>query len=63
MNIEVTLTNGHRHIIAFEKGKEDFFDIIKFNRDSFLQDKNGVYFIVSSIMSFAIKGGENGSET
>jgi hypothetical protein len=63
LDIEATLTNGHRHIIAFEKSKEDFFDIIKFNRDSFLQDKNGVYFIVSSIMSFAIEGEKNGSET
>ncbi len=62
MNIEVYLNNGEQHTIVFEKAKEDFFDVLKFNRDSFLQDTDGIYFIVSSIMSFKFKGGTNGKE-
>ena len=57
MKIEARLNNGDIHILDFDKSKEDFFDIIKFNRDYFIKDANENYIIVSSIMSFKIIGG------
>jgi hypothetical protein len=59
MNLEVQLTNGQKHTIVFDGKKEEFFDILKFNRDSFLQDTEKNYFIVSSITAFKIKGEGN----
>jgi hypothetical protein len=59
MNLEVQLTNGQKHTIVFNGKKEEFFDILKFNRDSFLQDTEKNYFIVSSITAFKIKGEGN----
>jgi len=59
MYLEVQLTNGQKHEIVFDGNKEEFFDLIKFNRDSFLQDTKKNYFIISSIMSFKITGGNN----
>lgn len=59
MNLEVQLTNGQKHTIVFDGSKEEFFDILKFNRESFLQDTQQNYLIVSSIMAFKITGGRN----
>jgi hypothetical protein len=59
MNLEVQLTNGQKHTITFDGKKEEFFDLLKFSRDTFLQDTEKNYFIVSSIMSFKIKGETN----
>lgn len=59
MKLEVQLSNGQKHKLVFAGNKEEFFDIIKFNRDIFLQDTEKSYFIVSSIMSFKIEGESN----
>lgn len=59
MMLEVQLTNGQKHELVFDGSKEEFFDLLKFNRDYFLQDTKRNYFIVSSIMSFKITGGNN----
>jgi hypothetical protein len=59
IKIEVNLANGVSHKVEFEKTKEEFFDILKFNRDAFLKDTKGIYFIVSSVMSFKIEGDGN----
>jgi hypothetical protein len=59
ITLEVNLTNGNKHTVVYEQSKEEFFDLIKFNRDVFLKDKNDTYFIVSSIMSFRIQGASN----
>lgn len=59
MKLEVQLTNGQKHTVVFDGSKEDWFDIIKFNKDSFISDSQENYFIVSSIMSFKIKGEGN----
>lgn len=59
MMLEVQLTNGQKHELVFDGSKEEFFDLLKFNRDYFLQDTKRNYFIVSSIMSFKITGGSN----
>jgi hypothetical protein len=59
MNLEVQLTNGQKHQVVFEGSKEDFFDLIRFNRDSFIQDTKNSYFVISSIMSFKIEGASN----
>lgn len=62
MKIEARLKNGDVHIFNFDKSKEDFFDIIKFNRDYFIQDANQSYIIISSIMSFKIIGEQDGKK-
>lgn len=59
MKLEVQLANGQRHSISFDGRKEDWFDVLKFNRDSFIQDAEGNYFIVSSIVAFKIIGDKN----
>jgi hypothetical protein len=59
MKLEVHLTNGQKHTVVFDGNKEDWFDIIKFNKDSFISDSQDNYFIVSSIMSFKIQGEAN----
>ena len=59
MKLEVQLTNGQKHTVVFDGSKEDWFDIIKFNKDSFISDSQDNYFIVSSIMSFKVKGEGN----
>lgn len=59
MKLEVHLTNGQKHKVVFDGKKEEFFDILKFNRDSFLQDTEENYFIVSSITAFKITGEQN----
>lgn len=59
MNMEVQLSNGQKHDVVFDGSKEEFFDILKFSRDTFIQDTQKNYFIVSSIMSFKITGGSN----
>jgi hypothetical protein len=56
-NIGVMLTNGSQHEVVYEKGKEDFMDLVKFSRDSFIQDTNGYYILVSSISVFKFKDG------
>ena len=60
MKMEVELTNGRKHNVVFDGSKTEFFDLLKFSRDTFLQDTNSTYFIVSSIMAFKIIGGNNG---
>jgi hypothetical protein len=57
INIGVTLTNGSQHEVVYEKGKEDFMDLVKFNRDNFVQDTNGYFILVSSITVFKFKDG------
>jgi hypothetical protein len=59
INIGVTLTNGSQHEVVYEKGKEDFMDLVKFNRDTFVQDANGYYILVSGISVFKFKDGGN----
>jgi hypothetical protein len=59
MKLEVHLTNGQKHTVVFDGSKEDWFDVIKFNKDSFISDSQDNYFIVSSIMSFKIQGEAN----
>jgi hypothetical protein len=59
IKVEVNLKNGVSHKMELEKTKEEFFDILRFNRDAFLKDTKGVYFIVSSVMSFKIEGDGN----
>lgn len=59
MKLEVQLSNGQKHKLVFDGSKEEFFDIVKFSRDTFLQDTQKMYFIVSSIMSFKIEGEDN----
>ena len=59
INIGVTLTNGSQHEVVYEKGKEDFMDLVKFNRDTFVQDTNGYYILVSGISVFKFKDGGN----
>lgn len=59
MNLEVQLTNGQKHNIVFDGSKEEFFDLLKFSRESFVQDTEKNYLIVSSIMAFKITGGRN----
>lgn len=59
MNLEVQLTNGQKHMVVFDGNKEDWFDLIKFNRDWFVQDTQKSYLIVSSIMAFKIIGETN----
>lgn len=62
IKVEVNLTNGVSHKVELQKTKEELFDILKFNRDAFIKDTKGIYFIVSSIMSFKIEGDENEQE-
>lgn len=59
MHLEVQLNNGQKHELVFEGSKEEFFDLLRFNRESFLQDTKKSYFIISSIISFKITGGNN----
>ena len=62
MTIEARLKNGDIHTLDFDKSKEDFFDIIRFSRDNFIQDTNKSYIIISSIMSFKIIGEQDGKK-
>ena len=57
INVGVMLTNGSQHEVVYEKGKEDFMDLVKFNRDTFVQDTNGYYILVSGISVFKFKDG------
>lgn len=59
INIGVMLKNGSQHEVVYEKGKEDFMDLVKFNRDDFIQDTNGYFILVSSIAVFKFKDGGN----
>lgn len=52
VQIGVMLTNGNKHKINYEQSKEDFLDMVKFSRDSFVQDIEGYYILVSSISVF-----------
>lgn len=55
MLIDIVLTNGSQHKIKYDKAKEDFMDLVKFNRESFVEDTNGYYILVSSISVFKIR--------
>ena len=60
INVGVILTNGSQHEVVYEKGREEFMDLVKFNRDTFVQDANGYFILVSSISVFKFKdGGKN----
>jgi hypothetical protein len=58
MLIDVVLKNGSQHKLEYDKSKEDFMDLVKFNRDNFVQDTNGYYILVANISVFKIIGGE-----
>jgi hypothetical protein len=52
LTIGVTLTNGSQHKVKYDQTKEDFLDLVKFNKDTFVKDANDYYILVSSISIF-----------
>ena len=56
IKIGVTLQDGSKTLIHFDSNKEQWEDVIKFNRESFVKDSEGYYIIVSSISKYRYEG-------
>ena len=47
IEVGVILQNGSKHIVPYDQSKEDWCDLVKFNRDSFVQDTEKNYILLS----------------
>jgi len=56
--VGVTLQNGSKHTVVYEKTKEDWYDLVKFDRDTFVKDTEENHILVSTITVFKFFGGK-----
>ncbi len=60
IKVGVTLHNGSKHVIVHNGDEENWQDVVKFNRDSFVKDVEQNYILVSTISVFRFEGRANG---
>jgi hypothetical protein len=56
IEVGVILQNGSKHVVPYDQSKEDWCDLVRFNRDSFVQDTEKNYILVSNIVVFKFIG-------
>jgi hypothetical protein len=52
IKVGVTLQNGSKHTVVYENNQDDWKDLVKFSRDSFVKDTEDNYILVSNISVF-----------
>lgn len=59
IKVGVTLQNGSKHIVIHSGDEENWQDLVKFSRDSFVKDVEQNYILVSTISTFRFEGRAN----